>query len=254
MTFLTAEEASEVYVSREHWEERFRALGIWPNFLVGHRVGRENSAAIDGRFAPLQMVAVVEEPQLRVVGVSNAVSLGGQVDVENLPDEGWDWAVKAAVGGTRGEERDQALCILSISVFPEFRRHGVGTMFIEEYLRKARAMGMRRVVAPVRPVTKDQALDAPMTEFIQWRANDGRHVDPWIRAHEAVGGRVVSICGNSMSIAASLAQWRAWGADITQSTKRFVLPGCIVPVVASHEADCAVYVEPNIWMLHETGA
>jgi GNAT superfamily N-acetyltransferase len=228
-------------------------MGIWPQFLAGHKVGRENSAAIDRLYSPFQLVAVVEKPHLRVVGVSNAVPLGCHVAVEDLPNEGWDWAVKAAVDRTMVAQRDHDLCILSISVLPEFRRHGVGTMFIKEYLRTAHAMGMQRVVAPVRPVTTHHVIDAPMSEFINLRSHDGRHIDPWIRAHEAVGGKVISICWKSMTVAASLKQWRSWGADITETTRKFVLPGCIVPVITLPEEDSAVYVEPNIWMLHETG-
>jgi hypothetical protein len=60
----------------------------------------------------------------------------------------------------------------------------------------------------------------------------------------------VKVAPYSTVIPGTLAQWREWTGLSFDRSGETVVPGALVPVVASLEHDYAVYVEPNVWMRH----
>lgn len=56
-----------------------------------------------------------------------------------------------------------------------------------------------------------------------------------------------------MTISGSLDQWREWTDLPFDADGPVIVPGGLVPVQCSIEDDMAVYVEPNVWVRHETG-
>jgi hypothetical protein len=91
-----------------------------------------------------------------------------------------------------------------------------------------------------------------MTEYAAGTGDDGLPVDPWLRVHTRLGGRILKVCPASMSIPGSLAQWRDWTGLPFDHSGELEVPGGPVPVQVSVEHDHAVYVEPNVWMHHPT--
>jgi hypothetical protein len=75
--------------------------------------------------------------------------------------------------------------------------------------------------------------------------------DPWLRVHARAGGRIVKVATASMTFSGSLAQWREWTGLPFNRSGTVVVPGALVPVMASLEHDHAAYVEPNVWMWHQ---
>jgi hypothetical protein len=57
----------------------------------------------------------------------------------------------------------------------------------------------------------------------------------------------------AMTIAGSLAEWRAWTGLPFDISGTVHVPGALNPVHVSVENDYAVYVEPNVWIVHQTG-
>jgi hypothetical protein len=53
-----------------------------------------------------------------------------------------------------------------------------------------------------------------------------------------------------MMIPSTLSEWEAWIGMAFPETGEYVVPGALVPVQIDLEADCGLYVEPNVWMLH----
>jgi hypothetical protein len=83
---------------------------------------------------------------------------------------------------------------------------------------------------------------------------DGLPVDPWVRVHVRLGARLVKVCPLSMSVPGTLAQWREWTGLALTSSGSHDVPGALSPVHVSVEHDCAVYVEPNVWVHHRLAA
>ncbi len=57
-----------------------------------------------------------------------------------------------------------------------------------------------------------------------------------------------------MTVAARLADWRAWTGLPLDRTGLVDVPGALTPVHVSVEQDVAVYVEPNVWVHHDLRA
>lgn len=57
------------------------------------------------------------------------------------------------------------------------------------------------------------------------------------------------MCPFAVTLAGSLADWRAWTGVKLRDGENFI-PGGIAPVHASTAHDTATYVEPNVWMDH----
>jgi hypothetical protein len=53
-----------------------------------------------------------------------------------------------------------------------------------------------------------------------------------------------------MTIAGTLAQWRAWTGLPFDTDGPVIVEGALTPVSVSVRHDVAVYVEPNVWIEH----
>ena len=102
-----------------------------------------------------------------------------------FPDEGWD-AVAASGNGDR-------VCALAVSIDPTARGKGHARRLL---LSAKERFGC--FVVPVRPTHKP--LDQDMATYLKERTPDGWSVDPWLRTHERMGGRVMGISRRAMQM------------------------------------------------------
>jgi hypothetical protein len=114
----------------------------------------------------------------------------------------------------------------------------------------ARAHGLQRFIAPVRPSLKARYPLTPIDRYIAWRTADGRAFDPWIRSHEALGARILVPAYESMRIPGTVAEWEEWTGMAFPESGSYVVPEALAPVQIDREGDEGVYVEPNVWMEH----
>ncbi|MBW4719974.1 Long-chain-fatty-acid--CoA ligase [Saccharothrix obliqua] len=161
-----------------------------------------------------------------------------------LPDHGWDGAILWAAADALDGRAPTCLVALDVQVAEGRRGEGIAAVALGGLRDVARARGLRRFVVPVRPTTKDPLVG--MEEFLR-RRSGGFSEDPWIRAHERLGARVVKIAPFSMTITGTVAQWAAW-TGMTLVDGPNVVDGGLTPVVVS--GGVGVYVEPNVWMEH----
>lgn len=166
-----------------------------------------------------------------------------------LPDRGWDgiilWAVEDAMDG----RSPTCVAALDVQVASDRRGQGIAAEALTFLRASVRERGLSRLVVPVRPTTKEQLPSLPMERFLARRRPDGLSADPWVRAHERLGGRVVKVAPFSMTIVGTLAQWKSWtGRTLAEGAN--VVDGALVPVLASADLDVGVYVEPNVWIEH----
>ena len=113
--------------------------------------------------------------------------------------------------------------------------------------------GLRALIACVRPTHKSEHPWVSIGEYARWTREDGLPTDPWIRLHVRLGGRISRPEPASMRMEGTVAEWREWtGLDLPESGE-YVPEGAAAPVTIDLVADRGVYLDPNVWVIHEVG-
>ena len=224
----------------------FRAL--WPEFMMHDPIAdlRFNDEAF-ARWLDFAFAILDPAEAGRVVGRSFSVPF---LYTGELPDSGWDGVIRMAHLDAAAGRAPNALSALEITLMPGHRGQGRSAMIVQAMRRHAEARGLSHLFAPVRPTAKSREPFLPMADYLARRTAEGFSVDPWVRTHERIGGRIIKIAPTSMVIPGTLAEWRSWtGLPLTQSGA-VAIEGGLSPLLVSVEQDSAVYVEPNVWIEH----
>jgi GNAT superfamily N-acetyltransferase len=168
-----------------------------------------------------------------------------------LPDDGWDEVVRWAAADLLTGGQPDMVASLEVVVRHDVRHRGWGAQMITAMKDNARRLGFSTLVSPVRPVGKHREPHTPISDYASRFRADGMPVDPWLRAHTRVGGRLVRVAPASTVIALALDAWRRATGLGFDATGPVVVPGALVPVYANVRHDHGVYVEPAVWMRHE---
>jgi GNAT superfamily N-acetyltransferase len=238
LRFVTAAERPELL-------ERNRELRCaWPEFMLQDPVSNPIWHLLYERFDEFQFFLVDESTgELAAEGNSIPVAL----DIDDLPDRGWEEAIERGIVGA-----EAATLVSALQVLVDQRRHGQGLsrLMLEEMTRIARAHGFTDLVAPVRPSLKHLYPLVPIERYVAWTRPDGLPFDPWLRVHARLGATVERVCPLSMQIPGTVAEWEEWAGMALPESGSYVVPGALVPVEVDLEADRVLYVEPNVWMRH----
>ncbi len=194
--------------------------------------------------------ALVAASTDEVLAFGNSIPARYDGSLEDLPDEGWDWAIEKGVTDNRNGLAPNVLFGLQIVVATEHRGKGLSSLCVAHMVEIARGRGLADMVVPVRPSAKCHHPEVPMETYITWRNDGGELLDPWLRVHERLGGRIVKVCPSSMTIAGTVEDWRRWAGMGFAESGFHAVPGALVPVHIDFERDQGVYVEPNVWMHH----
>ena len=207
--------------------------GIWPAFLLHDAISNRYWSRIYTEFPGFQF-KLVEDGEVLAEG--NCIPVAGR------PAQ-WRDAFLAAF--ERGGEPDH-VCALAIMVAPGHRARGLSRVMLEHMRGLAAPVGP--LVAPVRPTLKERYPLIPIGEYVRWRREDGSHVDPWIRVHESVGGRIAGTAEEAMLIEGSVEDWQRWTGLDFPGDGDYVVPGALTPV--SVRDGHGVYREPCVWVDH----
>ncbi|MFN0217345.1 MAG: transferase [Hyphomicrobium sp.] len=169
--------------------------------------------------------------------------------LEELPEEGWDWAVKTAFSQIGC--RTTSMVALSVSVSPRHRKLGLARDVINAIRQLARMHECVELVVPVRPTSKSRHQETSMNEYLRWRDDRGRVFDPWLRSHLSVGGQMLSICHHSMLVVQPLEFWREWVREDFVRSGKYNLDGGLTQLDVDVAANVGRYAEPNIWVRHQ---
>lgn len=186
-----------------------------------------------------------------VVAKVNAVPFAWAGTDDDLPDRGWDAVLERAFADRREGREPTAVSLLEARLVREHLGAGNSRRLLEAMADHVVAHGLRDLFGPVRPTAKHLQPHLPMREYVAQRRDDGLPVDPWLRVHARMGGRVVKVCPASMVVPGTLAQWRQWTGLPFDSSGPLVVPFACNPVHVCVEQDHAVYVEPNVWVHHD---
>jgi hypothetical protein len=233
---------------RPELREQLSALvAAWPAFMLEDPVAERCFPLLYERFPSFQHFLVDEETDELVAEVN---SVPVSVDLDDLPDRGWDDVLER---GTKAEERANAVSALQVLIHPDRHGRGLSALCLSRMREAAVEHGFGDLVAPVRPSWKARYPLVPIERYVTWSAEDGFPFDPWLRVHARLGAAIVRPCPRSMTISGSVADWERWAGMRFPESGDYVVPGALALVAVDREADRCTYVEPNVWMHHRLG-
>jgi len=240
LRFFTHDERPELSDRKGH------LLDAWPRFMLEDDVSNRCWGLLYERFGAFQHFLVSEDDEL--VAEVNAVPV--ELDVDALPERGWDEALER---GTTGAGTPTVVSAIQVLIAPGRQGQGLSKLCLERMRETAVAHGFEHLVAPVRPSLKDRYPLVPIERYIRWTRPDGRLLDPWLRVHAGLGAELVGPCRESMTVEGSVADWEEWTGMVFPDSGTYVVRGALEPVLIDREADLGTYVEPNVWMHHRLG-
>jgi hypothetical protein len=221
----------------------------WPEFL-------DHDAVVDELWgfvyeqAPEYQFALIDENSNSLAAVGSCVPIRWDGDPNTLPDRGIDAVLEDAVACRRDGASPTAASALMIVVSPERLGRGISGKAIRAMAEVVSRHGLANLVAPVRPTHKHRYPLIPIEHYMHWRRDDGLPFDPWIRAHERVGGEILRSASAAMRVVGTVSEWERWTGLAMPESGEYVIPGGLVPVSVDRERDVGVYVEPACWVLH----
>lgn len=224
--------------------EAFRAR--WPEFIFHDPVSNASIGKVGEYFGEWDLWVIDEG---RVLAGGWGVPLPWNGTVDDLP-EGYDGALVRSLSIREAGAATDTLCIMAAAVAADASRKGLAGTVLTALRDAAAAAGLARVICPVRPTLKSSYPLVSMARFAQWRRDDGTSVDPWIRAHERLGARIVGPALRSMVVTGSVAEWESWTGMVFPESGSYVVPDALSLVEIDREEDRGVYVEDNLWMRH----
>jgi GNAT superfamily N-acetyltransferase len=222
---------------------------VWPEFM-------RHDATASLYFAPSMLDRYLDYAFAGIGDgkiVARAFSVPFAFDTDDraeLPDGGWDQVIRWAHADSMTGRLPTALSALEISMLPEARGGGNSLALLNAMKSQARATGLAKLFAPVRPNQKHLQPRIPMREYVNQVRPDGLPDDAWLRTHLRAGGKIVKIAPCSMTIVGSLSDWSRWTGKPFDRSGEMLVTGALSPVMVSLEQDCAVYIEPNVWVQH----
>jgi len=232
------------HAERPELQQRRGELGAaWDEFMYHDAVANLHWDRQYEEFPDLQLYLVGDED--RYLAESNAVPVPFGPDA--LPDDGWDAAMEQAFAGLPAV----AVSAIAITIGVDQRGRGLSKVMLEGMRKAVAARGLSDLVAPVRPSQKHLYPLTHIDRYVEWRRDDGKLFDAWLRTHEQAGAELVRVAHRSMRISGSVADWESWTGMRFPDTGSYVVPGALVPVEIDRERDEGVYVEPNVWMHHK---
>lgn len=246
----------ETVAERPDLRHRIQALinDVWPAYVL-------ESRAPKGHTMPTDWMGVYDRwPHLQFglcngdcrspVAEGNCLAMAWDGEAEDLPDEGWDWAMFQAEQDHNAGRTPTIACALSITVDPNRRGQNLSRIAVQAMRLLAKRAGFTRLIAPVRPTWKHRYPLTPMAEYMRWTTQDGLPFDPWLRVHVRLGARIIKPCNRSMTMAGTVAEWEEWGSLPLPASGTYVVPGLLAPLQVDREADECMLVEPNVWVEH----
>jgi GNAT superfamily N-acetyltransferase len=226
---------------RDLIDRRDRLSGSFPTFMHHNAPGGRYWARLYEEHPDFQL-ALLDGDAL--VAELHSVPTPWDGSGADLPS-GWDDAFTRAF---ESEREPTVLCALAIAILPERRGEQLSSRMIDAMRGAARTHGLRELIAPVRPTLKERYPLIPIERFVDWRRDDGTHLDPWIRTHERVGGEIIGVAPHSMVIEAPEADWEEWTGLALPDDGTYVVAGMLGPLEVRN--GIGRHVEPNVWVRH----
>jgi len=228
------------------------AEASWPEFMLNDPIAGENWHELFDRFNEYQF-ALLDTETNRMAAMANSLPFYWDQALEDLPEGGWDWVLLKAVEDHQAGVKPNIQSAIQINIHPDYRSQGLSPRMVQAMRAIGKSKGFKYLVAPVRPSQKSQYPLIGIDDYIKWINEKGLPFDAWLRVHARMGARIIRPCHESMTIPGSRADWEAWIGMKFPQTGQYVIPGALNPMEMTIEEDEGIYIEPNVWMVHEIG-
>ncbi len=223
-------------------------IEVWPEFMLNDAVANKWFFQLYEKFPEYQYWLLDGK---EIVGIGNSIPLFWNEKLENLPEEGWNWAI---VKGFKDKEKNikpNLLCALSITINPKYQGKGISTEMIRSMVQIGKKHNLESLIIPVRPTLKKDYPLTDIEQYITWNREDGQLFDPWLRVHEKLGGEIIKVCSKAMNISGTISEWENWTGMKFFESRKYCIPGALKPVAFDIKKDVGIYIEPNVWVKHK---
>ena len=141
-------------------QEQKRIGGEWPEFMLHDPVAQGLTQCYEN-LPDYQFVLVAAETE-EVICIANSIPLLWEGRLEDLPDDGWDWALTKGLDDVASGRKPNLLCALQIVVFGGNRGKNISTHGVRAMKAIGRSRGLQGLIAPVRPNRKSDYPDMPI--------------------------------------------------------------------------------------------
>jgi len=222
----------------------------WPEFMMHDTIANEYWHELFDRFSEYQF-ALMDMETHRMAAMGNSVPFHWEAGVSALPEGGWDWVFLKALEDHKNGITPNLQSAIQIAIHPDYQSQGLSSKMIQAMRGIGESKGYKYLVAPVRPNEKSKYPLISIHDYIKWTNDEGLPFDAWLRVHARLGARILKPCHEAMIMRGTCAEWEAWtGLKFLQSGTYFI-PGALNPMEMDLEKDEGIYVEPNVWMVHE---
>ena len=219
----------------------------WPEFMQHDSIVEAQWSRLYTDFLDFQFAAYSENG---IVGVGNSVPIHLEGDISNLPNNGIDWAMLKAVDDIQKKLTPNLLVGIQILINPELQSKGLSYKFLDLMKQVASTHGISNIAIPVRPTQKHFYPLMPMEEYLEKTNPKGEPFDPWIRVHIKAGGKINSICPESMIIKGTVDEWQAWTGTSFERSGTYTIEKALCPIHIDLGKNIGEYIEPNVWIIH----
>lgn len=222
----------------------------WPEFMMHDAIANENWHDLFDRFSDYQF-AMIDTENDRMAAMGNSLPFCWDKPLSDLPEGGWDWVFLKAIDDHKNGIAPNIQSAIQIAIHPDYQSQGLSTKMVRAMRGIAESKGFKQLVAPVRPNQKSKYPLTSIDDYIRWTNEDGLPFDPWLRVHARAGAKILKPCHEAMIIRGSRLDWETWtGMKFLQSGEYYI-PGALSPMSMDVENDAGIYIEPNVWMVHE---
>lgn len=226
------------------------AEASWPEFMLHDAVANENWHELFDRFSEYQF-ALMDTATNRMAAMANSLPFHWDQDVSELPEKGWDWVFLKAVEDDKNGLAPNIQSAIQVAIHPDYRSQGLSTEMIEAMRDIGQSKGFGCLVAPVRPNQKSKYPLISIDDYIKWTNDEGLPFDAWLRVHARGGARILKPCHEAMTIRGTRLEWEEWTGLKFPQRGTYFIPGALNPMEMNVEKDEGIYVEPNVWMVHQ---
>ena len=184
----------------------------------------------------------------KLAGVGNCAPIWEEKDLNELPDRGWQWALRNSL--EQGKGKPIYVSAISATISKDFRGMRISQKILEEFKKIAGEVGANALIAPVRPTKKSEYPLISMEDYITWKREDGTNFDSWLRIHEGIGGEIKRISKSAMVVTRTVDEWKEIMEKDIQSSGLYLMPGAHCPIKIDLEKNIGVYEEDGVWIHH----
>ena len=221
---------------------------LWPEFMFHDPVSNKYWDKLFELFSEFQFSL---KSKGEIVGIGQCLPLYWDKPFEELPEEGWEWALQKGIEDNLKGIQPNILNGLQIAVNKDHQGKGISSLVLKEMADIAKEKGLENVIIPIRPSLKSLYPLIDIEDYINWEREDGLPYDPWIRVHKRVGGEIVKVCHRAMKITGTIADWENWTNLKFLQSGQYVVDGALKPINIDIDNDLGSYIEPNVWVLHQ---